>query len=240
MLSERERALVRHAAEVAEGLGEDDDHTVVAAAYDADGALVTGVNAYHFSGGPCAEQVLIGRAAERRIPVRLDTVVAYLKHPAAVLPPCGRCRQMLFDYHPGTRVVVRGRNGLEAVGVRDLLPYAYDWRAYEPSGGGPELFFHERYLDAVRAGTKRSTVRVHDPARPGPVRLVFEHPDGTATTLAAEITGVRAARVDTLTDEDARRDGFGDRAALREALGRHYPGLGPEAEVEILDFRLTS
>ncbi|MFG3254795.1 ASCH domain-containing protein [Streptomyces sp. NPDC048172] len=239
MLSERDWTLVRHAAEVAAGLGEDDDHTVVAAAYDADGTLVTGVNAHHFSGGPCAEQVLIGRAAERRMPVRLDTVVACLKEPAAVLPPCGRCRQMLFDYHPETRVVVRGRNGLESVAVRDLLPYAYDWRAYEPSGGGPELFFDERHLAAVRAGTRRVTVRVHDPALPGPVRLVFPHRDGTATTLPAEITGVRTARVDALSDEDARRDGFPDRAALREALARRHPGLDPAAEAEVVDFRLA-
>ncbi|QUH01739.1 ASCH domain-containing protein [Saccharopolyspora erythraea] len=236
MLSERDWNLVRHATGLAESLGEHDDHTVVSAAYDESGEIVTGVNAYHFTGGPCAELVLLGRAAERAVPVRVETIVAVMKRTGAVISPCGRCRQVLFDYHQQTRVVVHGPNGLEAVGIRELLPHAFDWHAYEPGGPGPALHMHPAYLDAVRAGAKTTTVRVHDPVSPGPVRLVFDGGGGTSTRIDAVVTEVRAASLRELTDEDARRDGFDDRQALLEALELHYPGIAPATRVDVVRF----
>ena len=137
VLSERDLRLVRRATELAESLGDSDDHSVAAAGYDDSGEIVTGVNVFHFTGGPCAELVLLGRAAERRVPVRLEAIVAVGTPSLAVFPPCGRCRQVLFDYYPDTRVVVHGKDGLQAVPVRELLPFAYDWRAPDRGAGGP-------------------------------------------------------------------------------------------------------
>lgn len=171
--------------------------------------------------------------------MRLGTIVAVLKRGLAVIPPCGRRRQVLFDYHAGIRVVVHGKNGLESVGIAELLPFPFDWKAYEPDAGGPALYMYDAYLDAIRARTKRSTIRVHDPVSSGPVRLVFDHEDVTSTTISAVVTEVQPKLVDELTDEDARRDGFADRSALLEALSFHYPGIGSSTQVNIVHFRIA-
>ncbi|MFC8825006.1 cytidine deaminase family protein [Streptomyces sp. NPDC057137] len=102
-----------------------DDHTVACAARDRDGRIVTGMNVYHFTGGPCAELVTIGAAAAVGA-YDLVTVVAVGSDGRGVLPPCGRCRQVLLDYFPRIEVVVGAENGLRAVPVRELLPYAYE------------------------------------------------------------------------------------------------------------------
>lgn len=47
----------------AEKLTGDPNHTVAAAAMDATGRIFTAVNDYHFTGGPCAELVVLGVAA---------------------------------------------------------------------------------------------------------------------------------------------------------------------------------
>lgn len=46
---------------------------MAAAARARDGGIITAVNAYHFTGGPCAELVLIGTAAAQGAYV-LDTI----------------------------------------------------------------------------------------------------------------------------------------------------------------------
>jgi cytidine deaminase len=40
----------------------EDHHTVASAAMSSDGRIFTGVNIFHFTGGPCAEMVAIGVA----------------------------------------------------------------------------------------------------------------------------------------------------------------------------------
>lgn len=110
-----------------------DDHTVACAARDRDGRIVTGLNVYHFTGGPCAELVTIGAAAAVGA-YDLATVVAVGNDGRGVLPPCGRCRQVLLDYFPRIEVVVRTEDGLRAVPVRELLPYAYE---AAPDGADP-------------------------------------------------------------------------------------------------------
>lgn len=42
-----------------------------------------------------------------------------------MLPPCGRCRQVLLDLHPGLRVILGAGGTLRAVPVADLLPERY-------------------------------------------------------------------------------------------------------------------
>ncbi|WP_241672076.1 cytidine deaminase [Streptomyces sp. IB2014 016-6] len=110
-----------------------DDHTVACAARDRDGRIITGLNVYHFTGGPCAELVTIGAAAAVGA-YDLRTVVAVGNEGRGVLPPCGRCRQVLLDYFPRIEVVVRTEDGLRAVPVRELLPYAYE---RGPDAGDP-------------------------------------------------------------------------------------------------------
>lgn len=238
MLTERELELVRRATVVLDGATVNEDHQVSAAAYDARGEVFTGMNVSHFTGGPCAEPVVIGQAAAAGA-APLTTIVAVLAHGRQVIPPCGRCRQQLFDYYPDSRAIIRGKNGLESVPITALLPLPYDYRDYEPGGPPPALHMGDRYLDAIRNGTKRGTVRVHDPVAPGPIRLIFEHEDGSATTLAADVTGVERKTAAGLTDQDAVLDGFADLTELRTALDSHYPGLAGSTEVDLVRFETT-
>ncbi|WP_228044487.1 cytidine/deoxycytidylate deaminase family protein [Streptomyces ferrugineus] len=86
--------LIQAAAHLARTRCRGDNHTMAAAARARDGRIVTAVNAYHFTGGPCAELVVIGTAAAQGA-YELDTIVAVGDRDRGVVPPCGRCRQVL-------------------------------------------------------------------------------------------------------------------------------------------------
>ncbi|MFB8776501.1 cytidine deaminase [Streptomyces broussonetiae] len=118
--------LVRAAAEVARTRCRGDNHTMAAAARARDGRIVTAVNAYHFTGGPCAELVLIGAAASQGV-YELDTIVAVGDRDRGVVAPCGRCRQVLLDYFPAVEVIVGAADAVRAVPVTGLLPESYVW-----------------------------------------------------------------------------------------------------------------
>ncbi|MFJ8085770.1 cytidine deaminase family protein [Streptomyces sp. NPDC096205] len=122
--------LVRAAAEVARTRCRGDNHTMAAAGRAPDGRIVTAVNAYHFTGGPCAELVLIGAAAAQGI-YELDTIVAVGDRDRGVVPPCGRCRQALLDYFPGLKVVVGTDDHVRTVRITDLLPETYVWADHQ-------------------------------------------------------------------------------------------------------------
>ncbi|MFJ3232862.1 cytidine deaminase [Streptomyces sp. NPDC086787] len=122
--------LVQAAAHVARTRCRGDNHTMAAAARARDGRIVTAVNAYHFTGGPCAELVLIGAAAAQGAH-ELDTIVAVGDRDRGVVPPCGRCRQVLLDYFPALEVIVSEGAHLRAVPVTDLLPGSYVWADHQ-------------------------------------------------------------------------------------------------------------
>ncbi|MFJ6197783.1 cytidine deaminase family protein [Micromonospora sp. NPDC092111] len=121
-----DRALVQAATAVAKLRCRSDNHTVAAAARTADGRVFTGVNVYHFTGGPCAEVVALGAAVTQGAG-ELETIVAVGDRGRGVLPPCGRCRQVLLDYHPAIQVIVGPPDALRKVPVTDLLPDTYVW-----------------------------------------------------------------------------------------------------------------
>ncbi|MEV5709271.1 ASCH domain-containing protein [Actinoallomurus sp. NPDC052274] len=105
-----------------------------------------------------------------------------------------------------------------------------------PRAAVPSLRFHRDYLDAVRTGTKVTTIRFRDPGTTGPVNLVFE-PD-EEVTLPGLITEVVGKRVAELTDADAVADGFRELAELQDRLRYHYPEIKPTDEIAIVHFRL--
>ncbi|QDQ16772.1 cytidine deaminase [Streptomyces spectabilis] len=117
------------AAHVARTRCRGDDHTMAAAARSRDGRIVTAVNAYHFTGGPCAELVLVGAAAAQGI-YELATIVAVGDRARGVVPPCGRCRQVLLDYFPGLRVIVGTGERVRSVPITALLPESYVWKEH--------------------------------------------------------------------------------------------------------------
>ena len=122
--------LIQAAAHVARTRCRGDNHTMAAAARAQDGRIVTAVNVYHFTGGPCAELVLIGAAAAQGV-YELDTVVAVGDRDRGVVPPCGRCRQVLLDYFPALKVIVDEGGDVRTVRITDLLPAGYVWADHQ-------------------------------------------------------------------------------------------------------------
>ncbi|MFE6286497.1 cytidine deaminase [Streptomyces sp. NPDC057877] len=122
--------LIRAAADVARTRCRGDNHTMAAAARARDGRIVSAVNAYHFTGGPCAELVVIGTAAAQGV-YELDTIVAVGDRDRGVVPPCGRCRQVLLDYFPELKVIVGEGDRVRSVPIAELLPASYVWADHQ-------------------------------------------------------------------------------------------------------------
>lgn len=148
-VSEAERSLVKAATDVINSIPRTDYYSVASAALSSSGKIYTGVNVVHFTGGPCAELVVLGVAAAQGAVARsgpaavtgpegegretLTHIVAVVDDSRdgrnAILSPCGRCRQVLADLWPGIKVIVEDKktNALRVVDVRELLPMAYTW-----------------------------------------------------------------------------------------------------------------
>jgi catechol 2,3-dioxygenase-like lactoylglutathione lyase family enzyme len=97
-----------------------------------------------------------------------------------------------------------------------------------------ELRFRASHLDAVRAGTKRITMRFNDPVEVGPADLVFEFEEDVR--LPGRIVSTVAKRVDEVTDEEAREDGFAGAYDVIPGLRSYYPNLRPADELVLVRF----
>jgi cytidine deaminase len=101
-------------------------HTVGSALLAGSGAVYTGVNVEACGYGPCAEPVAVGAAfssGEREI--RTIVAVCQRGDDYPVIPPCGNCRQLVFDYSPDAKVILEVDGELVKATVRDLLPAAF-------------------------------------------------------------------------------------------------------------------
>jgi cytidine deaminase len=102
----------------------------VGAALEADdGSVIAGCNVESASYGltVCAERIALFRAlfdghrGFRRIAVVTDT--------PAPTPPCGACRQLLWEFAPDAEVILANLTGaLVRYTVRELIPHAFDAR----------------------------------------------------------------------------------------------------------------
>lgn len=115
-------------------------HTVGAAVRDADGRIHVGVNLAHFTGGPCAELVALATARANGAR-QITAIVAVGNYGRGVLGPCGRDRQVLFDFHPGIRVLLPTPDGVRATTIETLMPYAAAWTI----DGGTQDFNPDRF-----------------------------------------------------------------------------------------------
>ena len=122
------------------GPDEDGAHTMGAAVRDAGGRMFAGVNLFHFTGGPCAELVALG-AARANGARDITTIVAVGNHGRGVVGPCGRDRQVLFDYYPGIRVLLPTADGVRVATIEVLMPFAAAWSME----GGVQQFDDERF-----------------------------------------------------------------------------------------------
>lgn len=235
MLYPNERAVLDAALKQVRVLTGDPNHTVAAAAMDTAGRVHTAVNVYHFTGGPCAELVVLGVAAAAGAGP-LTTMVAVAEDSRQVVPPCGRCRQTIADLHPDCRVIVPTTGGPEDVPVRTLLPYGY----VHPDCDPPRVVrFSARYLDDVLSGAKTTTIRHDDPVHVGPAWFVFEDDEHTGyQRVRGVVDEVTDTRLDLLGPEEVRQENASSVEALRAGLRGHYPGLADDAPVSVVRFHL--
>lgn len=235
MLYPPEMRVLEAALRQAEYLPGDPDHSVAAAGMDTTGRIFTGVNVYHFTGGPCAELVVLGMAASEGAGP-LTTMVAVGDGERGVIAPCGRCRQVLLDQHPDCFVIIPTDDGPDLRPIRDLLPHPYRF-----PDASPERFlrFNPVYYDAIVEGRKITTTRFNDPSALGPAWLLFEF-DDEYKRLPGWIESIETKRVDDLTDEDARLEGGAVANDLREGLRGHYPNIKNESLVDVVRFRVIA
>ena len=100
----------------------------VGAALEAsDGTIHTGCNIENASYGltMCAERVAIFKALSEG--VREFTRIAVAADTEALTPPCGPCRQILWEFCRDARITLVNLQGkTEECTIRDLLPRAFD------------------------------------------------------------------------------------------------------------------
>ena len=102
---------------------------VGAALLTADGQVVTGCNVENASYGltMCAERVAAFKAVSDGH--RAFALVAVVAETETLTPPCGACRQVLWELCGDVPVVLGNLGGAsETYQLRDLLPHAFDAR----------------------------------------------------------------------------------------------------------------
>lgn len=105
-------------------------HFQVGAALEAeDGTIVSGCNVESASFGltMCAERVAVFAGVARGY--RCFRRVAIVTDAPAPTPPCGACRQVLWEFAPVAEVVLANLSGhVVKYSMRELLPHAFDAR----------------------------------------------------------------------------------------------------------------
>ncbi len=96
-----------------------------------DGRIFTGCNVENATYGLtiCAERVAIFKAISEGVRPDEFTAVAVVADTAEPTPPCGACRQLLWEFCGDVPVVLATPTDVSAVfAMRDLLPHPFDAR----------------------------------------------------------------------------------------------------------------
>ena len=211
---ESELTVIAAAEALAQKLSGNPNHTVAAAVLDTAGRIHTAVNVYHFTGGPCAELVALGVAATAHAGP-LVAIAAAGDQSRGLVPPCGRCRQVLLDLHPDILVAVPAPQGPRMRAIVKLLPDAY---FFPDAHATRVLRFNKQYYDDVASGVKTSSVRWDESVAIGPAILYFED-SGAAPRRDLGRAPVPARRPDSrATTPRRRRLGPGLRRRATTAL----------------------
>lgn len=101
------------------------------------GTMILGCNVESASYGltMCAERTAIFKGVSEGY--RSFTRIAVVTDAATPTPPCGACRQLLWEFAPDAEVILANMSG-KAVRytVRELLPNAFDARQLTKKPGG--------------------------------------------------------------------------------------------------------
>jgi cytidine deaminase len=120
-------AVARHARE--QSIAPFSNFLVGAAVETAAGKVYTGCNIESASFGltVCAERVAIWKALSEG--ERNFTALAIVADTESLTPPCGTCRQIIWEFcKEATITLTNLRGGREVVHIQDLLPRAFDAR----------------------------------------------------------------------------------------------------------------
>ncbi|HKP29618.1 MAG TPA: cytidine deaminase [Gemmatimonadales bacterium] len=100
-------------------------YRVGAAVEGEDGSVFAGCNVENASYGlvMCAERVAIGAAVAGGVRQFRRIVIVSDSEPPA--PPCGACRQVMFEFAPEAEVLAVGPRSSHRWTMRDLLPAAF-------------------------------------------------------------------------------------------------------------------
>ena len=125
-MEKRDHELVEQARELIKKRFLEDRHHIASVLRTASGQIFEGVHIEVYVGRMtvCGEAVAIGAAATAG-DTDIDTIVA-VDETGRVVSPCGMCREMIVDYSPGAKVILKVGDDLKVVPARDLLPYPYD------------------------------------------------------------------------------------------------------------------
>jgi cytidine deaminase len=105
------------------------DFLVGAAVKTEGGKVYTGCNVESASYGltVCAERVAIWKALSEG--ERQFTELAIVADTASLTPPCGTCRQIIWEFCKSATIVLANLRGeSQTVSIRELLPRAFDAR----------------------------------------------------------------------------------------------------------------
>jgi cytidine deaminase len=105
------------------------DFKVGAAVKTESGKVYTGCNVESASYGltVCAERVAIWKALSEG--ERQFTELAVVADTETLTPPCGTCRQIIWEFARGATIIFANLNGhSEVFHIADLLPRAFDAR----------------------------------------------------------------------------------------------------------------
>jgi len=102
---------------------------VGAAVRTAEGKVYTGCNIESASYGltVCAERVAIWKALSEG--ERQFTELAVIADTESLTPPCGTCRQIIWEFAKNATIILGNlRGATQVVSIRELLPRAFDAR----------------------------------------------------------------------------------------------------------------
>ena len=100
--------------------------SVGAALLTSEGEIVTGCNVESSSFGLtiCAERVALTKALSEG--KSKFTNMAVVGPTEDYCPPCGACRQLLYDYAPDIEIILNKKNDIKIISLKKLLPLAFE------------------------------------------------------------------------------------------------------------------
>lgn len=72
----------------------------------------------------CAERVALTKAISEG--VKTFNKIAIVGPNSDFCPPCGACRQLLYDYAPDLEIILTNNKEIQSIKLRDLLPLAFE------------------------------------------------------------------------------------------------------------------